>query len=77
MPKVVRNQAHATIRHSSEYEVISGDRYTEIVVRDGGNDFILSIEKNVLPQFIADVTRPEIKKEKQRVVFILHQRAVV
>jgi len=76
MPKVY-NQAHATIHGGDDYKVISGDRFTEIVIRDGGNDFILSVEKNVLPQFIADVTRPEIKKEKQRVVFILHQRAVV
>jgi len=77
MPKVVRNQAHAIIRHSSEYEVISGDRFTEIVIRDGGNDFILSIEKSALAQFVADITRPELKKGRQRVIFILQQQRSV
>jgi|GEM_PF-4230089 len=77
MPKVVRNQAHATICSSDDYKVVSGDRYTEIVVRDGGNDFILSVEKSILAQFVADIARPEIKKDRQKVVFILHQRAVV
>lgn len=73
MPKI-RSQLHAIIRGGSDYKVVSGSRWTELVIRDEHSDLVISIEKAALAQLIADLARPELEKQHQRAIIVTYRQ---
>jgi len=63
------------IRGNSDYKVVSGSRWTELVVRDEKSDLVISIEKAALAELIAHLAKPELEKQHQKVVFVTYRRA--